>query len=284
MVEPPPCGSISVMSKIPVEIFGMVFTLLEERRDKETLTACSVVSRRWRDIATPYLFSTVTVWEMESFGRFIQFIDGHPHLAACIRTLTLSGEDYAAQLDCTAFSSVLPKLVRLQQLFLQDLTLHIPEGGIVRDERPPTRTLEALEVDLVRADQRVPIIPAVLDMLSLAAVGLLRFDGIYDAVNHDGTNFDVGTPSHPLSVHHLSVVAPQGPVMPAYWALYREMIRSESLSVLATFCDSWASAEALCMFLNTHGASIVTLDIDIRDLMILEAFERQSNRSVPLES
>ncbi|KAI0754249.1 hypothetical protein C8Q80DRAFT_1265915 [Daedaleopsis nitida] len=264
----------AAMQRLPVEIFCMILAHLEG--DKQAILACAVVSRRWREVSLPYLFTSLIVWESESFDPFFDFLTNHPRIAGCIRTLTLSGEDDRARLSCARFTDVWPKLIRLRHLFLQDLVLHMDRDGSPshsgdRGAAPESgRILEALELDQVYINRNVPILPTVLNMLSLSAVGLLRVDRIGDSVAPDGDDFVVGRPTRPIAVRHLSVVAPEGSASPAYWSLYKESVQIGTLRLLATFCPSWTSAAALCALLRTHGESILSLDIDLRELMILE--------------
>ncbi|KAI0323443.1 hypothetical protein GY45DRAFT_1439593 [Cubamyces sp. BRFM 1775] len=84
---------------LPVELIDRVFQYASE--DLDTASACTLVSQSWRELALPHLFSWLTVARRTTFEDFRDFLDTHPHIARCIRTLEL------AQLsDCTTRSTL----------------------------------------------------------------------------------------------------------------------------------------------------------------------------------
>ncbi|KAI0718732.1 hypothetical protein C8T65DRAFT_827407 [Cerioporus squamosus] len=267
-------GPATSVGDLPVELFHQVMTIIHER---DTIVACSLVSQRWRAVALPYLFSTMTVREAQDFDAFLSLMAEAPHISPCIRTLTLAGDgEGGARLDCSGFSALFPSLTRLRQLFLQDITLRVPAVGDC-DGSPSNLHgssnvwLEALEVDDVRCEdpegRALPVIPTVFDMVPVSSVYLLRFDGLGDVADEENTDFQVGIPSRTIDVRHLSVVAPDGAATAAYLAFYEKLIRIGSLRCLGTFCEMWGDAERLAAFLRVQGSSITTVDLDITRLM-----------------
>ncbi|RPD54925.1 hypothetical protein L226DRAFT_82748 [Lentinus tigrinus ALCF2SS1-7] len=284
----PQSGSTTSIGDLPVEVFAQVIAVLDSRRDKESMAACSLVSRRWRAVALPYLFSTVSVAEEEDFDKFLAFLAETPHVTQQIRSLSLWGEGgSAARLDCTAFSRVFPSLTRLRRLFLDCLTLQVTGIGVDEGSfrhNDSSGWLEALEVDDVCCEdmegRRLPVIPTVLDMLPVTSVHLLRFDRLGDAVaKNKNSDFEVGQPSRSIAVGHLAVVAPEGAATPAYFAFYEKLVHVGSLGCISVFCSTWEDAEQLTAFLRVQGSSVTTVDLDVTELL---ALEREQHLAPPL--
>ncbi|RDX51789.1 hypothetical protein OH76DRAFT_273240 [Lentinus brumalis] len=92
------------LGDLPVEVFHQILATLQDGREPDTIATCSLVSRRWRAVALPYLFSVITIREEADFEDFLDFVANAPHICRCIRTLTLTGDgDGVARLDCSAF-------------------------------------------------------------------------------------------------------------------------------------------------------------------------------------
>lgn len=289
----------TVLDEVPVDIFGEVFAIMAAKEDWNTLTACTLVGRTWRTLAQPHLFNTIVVHALTDFNKFLEFVDSNPTLASGIHSLTLASavrSDFTSPtLDCVRFAFVLPKLTHLRKLFLYDLTLQVPNNDMMdiciklpdhtQEEfdqvsphatrqildAAPTRRLDALELDSVDTNHDdMPVIPTVLGMLSLASVGLLRLDNLRDPVDDQVLDYRVGVPRTTVDVCHLSVVAPEGEASAAYLSFYERLIPPGSLRFLATHCLGWASARQLCSFLRARGDNIVTIDLDITELLEIE--------------
>ncbi|KAI0718680.1 hypothetical protein C8T65DRAFT_73626 [Cerioporus squamosus] len=64
------------MQRTPVELFLEIIAMLGE--DKFSLSACRLVSKRWREVANPHLFATLTVVTTDpvcNVGAFCEFVD-----------------------------------------------------------------------------------------------------------------------------------------------------------------------------------------------------------------
>ena len=284
------------LGDLPVEVFDEVIAILHDRGDKPSMTACSLVSKTWRAVVLPHLFSTTSVREEQHFDRFLAFLDDSPHVSNCIQSLTLDGSspgevesEGGARLDCAAFTTVFPKLTRLRQLFLEDLTLRVTPVEICEESEEsahsrhssPSSWLEALEVADVRCEdlegRPLPVIPALVDMMPVHSVNLLRLDGLEDIADDSMQDFDAGVPSRAITVRHLSAVAPNGAATAAYFACYAKLVRVGSLSCISTYCETWGDAEELAAFLDLQSCSIETIDLDVTRLMQYERRPRQSS-------
>ncbi|KAH9888796.1 hypothetical protein C8Q73DRAFT_838699 [Cubamyces lactineus] len=86
-------------SALPVELIDLIFQHAFE--DVGTASACTLVSRDWRELALPHFFSSVSVGRRTAFEDLRDFLDTHPHIARCIRTLKLKQTS-----DCTSRGSL----------------------------------------------------------------------------------------------------------------------------------------------------------------------------------
>ena len=288
------------LGDLPVEVFNEVIAILHDRGDKPSMAACSLVSNTWRAVVLPHLFSTTSVREEQDFDRFLAFLDDSPHVSNCIQSLTLDGSssgeveyEGGARLDCAAFTTVFPKLTRLRQLFLEDLTLRVIPVQTCEEfadspQSAPSRWLGALEVADVRCEdlegRPLPVIPALVDMMPVHSVNLLRLDGLEDVADDSMQDFDAGVPSRTIIVRHLSAVAPNGAATAAYFACYAKLVRVGTLSCISTYCETWGDAQELAAFLDLQSSSIETIDLDIARLMQYERRPRQSSPHLVLRA
>ncbi|KAI0653178.1 hypothetical protein C8Q70DRAFT_650689 [Cubamyces menziesii] len=76
---------------LPLEIVDLVFRHAADFQDaKRTIMACACVSRLWRELSIPHLFSSLKVVNLSDFDDFSAFLATHPDLARHIRILTLA--------------------------------------------------------------------------------------------------------------------------------------------------------------------------------------------------
>ena len=72
---------------LPLELADAI--LEHASHDKATLSACTLVSHAWRNLARPHLFSSLTVACQETFDDFDDFLGSHPDIARLVRRLEL---------------------------------------------------------------------------------------------------------------------------------------------------------------------------------------------------
>ncbi|KAI0334673.1 hypothetical protein GY45DRAFT_1318282 [Cubamyces sp. BRFM 1775] len=111
---------------LPLELADAI--LEHASHDKATLSACTLVSHVWRDLARPHLFSFLTVACQETFDDFDGFLGSHPDIARLVRRLelrplpmTLFHETSHANVTIYALDAITVKLPGLQALHLHDL-------------------------------------------------------------------------------------------------------------------------------------------------------------------
>ena len=69
------------------ELVDVIFRYASQ--DKATISACALVSRDWRELALPHLFSDLKFRTRNArpLKHFQDFIDAHPHIARYVRKL-----------------------------------------------------------------------------------------------------------------------------------------------------------------------------------------------------
>ena len=97
---------------LPPELTDLVFRHASE--DRDTALACTLVSRSWRDLALPHLFSALTVARQAAFENLLTFLNTAPHITRCVRALEL-GQISDEDEDCNSQDAP-PPAVRLDSL------------------------------------------------------------------------------------------------------------------------------------------------------------------------
>ncbi|KAH9891747.1 hypothetical protein C8Q73DRAFT_86993 [Cubamyces lactineus] len=121
------------LDALPHELVNFVFAYTSYH--KATIAACTLVSRSWRALSTPHLFSSLTVVRRASFADLDDFLDRHPHIASCIRELDLKhAASPRAAVTYAALARLVAKLPGLQVLRLRRLWLLDPRPS----SHPPT--------------------------------------------------------------------------------------------------------------------------------------------------
>ncbi|KAI0754203.1 hypothetical protein C8Q80DRAFT_1265876 [Daedaleopsis nitida] len=113
--------------ELPVELWIEIFLALQLHKEQKIhpLAACSLVSRKWREITLPIHFSRIRFGFRRDrpFTAFYTFLETSPHLAPYIKTLTLliyKEEDsmpFGAAGDTTTIASDQPVLIGCDELF-----------------------------------------------------------------------------------------------------------------------------------------------------------------------
>ncbi|KAI0325888.1 hypothetical protein GY45DRAFT_174953 [Cubamyces sp. BRFM 1775] len=156
----------SVLDVLPLEILLLV--LRHASDEKLTILACSLVSRSWREMSLPHLFSSLTIKRSFDYDDFIDFLASNPNLARYVRELKLGhlpvqssifpDRTIRPTLTPTSLSRITTKLPRLQALVLRSVRL---DAGDDSDAHPTIvpRRLKELTIDdcIVRRDLPVPL-------------------------------------------------------------------------------------------------------------------------------
>ncbi|KAH9888793.1 hypothetical protein C8Q73DRAFT_166287 [Cubamyces lactineus] len=131
------CG----LSALPPELVDLVFE--HTLYDKDSIRACTLVSRSWRAVSAPFLFSSLTVMRETSFDDFHDFLVTRPDIASCIRELELTqvpngldiGSPHAA-VTPTALAALSANLPALRVLRLHRMWITEPLHGLSTPTNP----------------------------------------------------------------------------------------------------------------------------------------------------
>ncbi|RDX51794.1 hypothetical protein OH76DRAFT_273671 [Lentinus brumalis] len=117
--------SLRSLRDVPREIFFEVFALLEAKEDKATLSSCVLVSRLWRNMASGYLWSRITIRTSRPLEDFLEFLQRTSVHREYIHCLTLRGPVSALyeELDPTPDHLLVPQSVTV----LHDIVLSLPK-------------------------------------------------------------------------------------------------------------------------------------------------------------
>ncbi|KAI0800576.1 hypothetical protein C8Q74DRAFT_425776 [Fomes fomentarius] len=141
------------MTRLPIDVIHLIMTEVELDESKETLLACSLVSRAWLSPSRSHLFRAVKIhgWQ-KSFAAFDEFLGAAQHVSEYIRDLALAGDyriltpgsvdphmvtAYDTLLEVETVHSILLKLPALRRLCLENLRL---VGSLLMpiQDRPPS--------------------------------------------------------------------------------------------------------------------------------------------------
>lgn len=156
---------------LPVDLLGDIFQNLRSEYSKSDLMSCTLVSRTWRRFALETLFSDLSLKFYNEFveenpagdgGRpnypklstFVRFLQSSPHIATCIRHLTLICREYDMDEDSDLDShhvarptliSILDELPLLRTVRLCDVLLVEPAFSLSNTIPISGRTPVALD-------------------------------------------------------------------------------------------------------------------------------------------
>ena len=98
---------------LPPELVDFVFA--HTSYDKATISACALVSRSWRSLCIPHLFSSLTVIRHADITDLEHFLNANQHIAGCVRKLELNQlEPPNATVSCVTVAELCAKLPGLQ--------------------------------------------------------------------------------------------------------------------------------------------------------------------------
>lgn len=205
------------MARLPVDIIYLILTEVELCESKETLLACSLVSRAWLSPSRSHLFRAVKIhgWQT-SFTAFDEFLGAARHVSEYIRDLALAGDyriltpgsvdphmvtAYDTPLEVETVHSLLLKLPALRRLHLEYLRLVGSRLIRVQDRRPP---LVSLTVEGVPTTSHPH--SNLLGLLQI--VGLFSSIGVLEVVSGNATaETETGSEGLPDD-EHISLACP----------------------------------------------------------------------------
>ena len=105
---------------LPPELHDQVIDHLFD--DKRALASCSLVCRNWRTSSQYHLFHTIRIRHPVTLESFLELLDGSPHLAPFVRSLSLCSsqckQDVHLSVTTTGLATCISKLTNLQSLRL----------------------------------------------------------------------------------------------------------------------------------------------------------------------
>ncbi|KAI0716984.1 hypothetical protein C8Q76DRAFT_726182 [Earliella scabrosa] len=249
---------------LPPELITLIFTLAS---DKPTLSACTLVSRLWQDLATPLVFASVTVrveGQYELAG-FTQFIAEHPHHSAAIKTLTVVHDPelrVSSYMCCNALLPVLEKLCALVQLSLQkgiQFSTGAADCGFSDTKRHKIGKL-LLDFPAVYASEQLIALNHFLSHLSIEHL--------------DTIHLPIGDPevtlfSRVVDVRHLWMRRPIYS-LECHIRFFRYVLLSDTLHSLSMMCPGPSSIQQSASLVRDAGRNIRSLSIGFSWIQIFE--------------
>lgn len=170
------------IGQLPVELIDVILESVGE--DKETILACSWVSRLWHEIFLPYLFASLKVVSKYDFLDFHGFLEMHPEIALHVRklqlkfaytgkwTYRLKPQDDVPIVGRTELCVLVTLLPRLQELHLYDLWLddESPDPAPDTPNHLSNRTLEKLTLERCSVPWPTEASPSLVAILSIISV------------------------------------------------------------------------------------------------------------------
>ncbi|RPD54935.1 hypothetical protein L226DRAFT_560830 [Lentinus tigrinus ALCF2SS1-7] len=246
------------------------------RPDKRTLLSCSLLSKSWRDICLPLVFSSIIAKSNTTFSGLFSFLLGHPHLAKLVKSISFQRkiervrypvpkagvnlimvtDERMPSFDCVSFADVLPVLVGLQQLIFENIkpSKRSSQRGIGNAVAP----FRLQRLELYDHRSTLALLPALLSVLSINTVHFGRI------ALRDGVSPFVTLGRHTALVIPDLVVTrtAAGLLGPLRTVVHRSRLRS--LTVAVEIPDQLG---LLCSFVLDAGAMITSLDVSLSHLV-----------------
>ncbi len=276
---------------LPPELLHAIFASMEhEPPPRGTLVACSAVSHLWRDVALPYLFSTLKARRRESFADVIPFLSTHPHIAACVKRLWLQrrGTDVPRpEVDHDTVHALLARLPALVNLSFHTVAfvgprLHVPLSPQTASKSLATQPISTTDVCtppsgdrngpyrlqvvlLYSCSVRHDLTP-LFRILSLCEMETFRAT-LTVVLHHDsgaGSQVDLTTLHRPLRVRWLRVGVQkrqksQTPLLEAF----RRCLEPGCIRELDVACVDWNAIESAGALLRDVGCNLTTLRLNM---------------------
>ncbi|TFK82334.1 hypothetical protein K466DRAFT_603774 [Polyporus arcularius HHB13444] len=154
--------SSSPIAHVPVDVFSKILDAVGD--DPRTHSACSLVARRWHDIAIPFLFSTIVFkrGKLRPLTLLWDFLATHPHVTRFVKKLIIDGNIWQGEVthvvvNFEQISASVSKLPALEFLCLQGLAIMPPPPGEPLSP-VPLRTLRVADSLFVKPLSRIGII------------------------------------------------------------------------------------------------------------------------------
>lgn len=228
------------------------------------LMACSEVSRHWRRVTLPHLFSRISV--QHTFEEFLRFLTEKPAISSCVRCLRLTGEpddcddDGIAVIEAQILRSLVSSLPNLDTLTLETIWIRNSATGL-----PPLRdlTLNQLHWPSIAAGPRRgsearESLVNILDLFS----NIHRFN----VASEGGPDVytDVSTIRVEPQIEHLAIEAKNGYV---YCHFFIDLLlptdACRNLTSLRVDAESWEDLEAIGSLLAKACSKIKSLTLDL---------------------
>ncbi|KAI0717020.1 hypothetical protein C8Q76DRAFT_692528 [Earliella scabrosa] len=257
----------SSLGPLPTELVHMIFRLLED--NKENLLKVSVVSKVWRAIALPLLFTSLSLKSSRQFHRLFKFVKSYPSLAGCVSTLSLRERvtlvsyygmpvvnAVSPTLDLPQLAKIMYQLPKLRSLVLENVA---PTWSPAASKVPRWSSLKRIEV---RGDVPILALPMLLDIFT--AVDEVRFGDMplsAEDYREIFRKYDGGVRIPRLAIAS-NAAAMLGPL--------QEMIVWDALTSLTIAIGDEQHLTLLSDFLLAAaraGAPVTSLDIDLEPLV-----------------
>ncbi|KAI0323543.1 hypothetical protein GY45DRAFT_1332464 [Cubamyces sp. BRFM 1775] len=231
---------------LPVELTDLIFRNTVE--DQAAISACTLVSRNWRQVALPHLFSSLKIARQARFDALDGFLSSHPHVARCIRKLELKhlpgdvraatgSSEAAITYDCIAALSA--KLPELQELHLQGIWF---ADQLHPADRVVTAKLKVLALKNCANGGNRPIMLQTLHGILVtfpADAVSLHVLTVADTPSYDPTTFTAPSHGGPLCVRTLTLYRNNTQRWPTYdlvqlYDMLRRIIARQCLHTLRT--------------------------------------------------
>ncbi|KAM5543503.1 hypothetical protein V8D89_002754 [Ganoderma adspersum] len=283
---------------LPPELLHEIFVWMEHEPLPRATSfgACSVVSRIWRDVALPYLFSTLKARRRESFADIIPFLDAHPHIAACVKRLWLQQAGVPSakpEVDHDTVSALLARLPALVNLSFHSVKFvgprspgdAVPSGPQPASESSAAQAIPSTDAHtphwhdsnhnspyrlslVILYSCTVPTDPtALFRILSLCEMDTLRAT-LNELPGIDSAQVDPAVLHRPLRVRWLRVAVQKRPARiarrpPALLEALRRALEPGCVRAFDVTCNNWDEVGGAGALLRDAGRSLTTLRLKV---------------------
>ncbi|KAI0718722.1 hypothetical protein C8T65DRAFT_74460 [Cerioporus squamosus] len=264
------------MACVPVDVFHKILVAVGD--DPNIHSACSLVARRWYDVAVPFLFSTIVFngGRLRPLALLWDFLATHPHLTRFVKELKIMGklgaqygweEAKALTVDFNQLNVSLSQLPILESLFLREVSIPPPPPG-----QPisgiPLRTICVSDL-LLSAEDGVGRMATVYMLLAAYSPHtLLVCDMIQSTHRTLEVDHDVPSRFIPLRSMRIHTVLLDWSAVQYYHQWLEAVLLPDALRHFSTVCTMGAGLElenvnALHSLLVSAGRRLDSLKIEI---------------------
>ena len=282
-------------SSLPPSLLHLIFAPVEDGPQlRATLFACSTVSHLWRDVALPYLFSSLKVRRHESFADVIAFLSTRPYIAACIKRLWLHrsgppGSPSKPEVDHDTVHALLARLPALVNLTFHTVKFvdHCIQGDPVPSapQASPHSSATGLVPHAAQSDQKKGNGAYRLQLIYLYActapegptplfriLSLCEMDTLRATLNQlpgtDAAQVDLAALHRPLRVRWLRVAVQKRPTRvakrppPLLEALHRAL-EPGCVRELDVTLHTWDDVRTVRALLRNAGHNLASLRLNV---------------------